>query len=199
MSALAPTLQAFFAERLIAQRRASPHTIASYRDTIRLLLEFAQQRTGKQPSSLEIADLDAELIAAFLTHLEHDRRNSARTRNARLGAIHSLYRYTALRHPEHAELIGRVLAIPAKRSQRAVISYLNRAEIDALLARGLAWISFTPSTAHAPSSCEDTNADPRSTRTASGTPRAISPARSAASGRNTSSPVPHRHPTNSRE
>jgi hypothetical protein len=102
MSALAPTLQAFFCERLIAQRQASPHTIAAYRDTFRLLLVFAQQRTNIKPHPLDIDDLDAPLIAAFLDYLEHDRGNSARTRNARLAAIRSLYHYAALRHPEHA-------------------------------------------------------------------------------------------------
>ncbi len=134
MTALAPTLQAFFTDRLTRQRNASPHTIAAYRDTLRLLLGFAAQRTGKPPSRLDIADLDAPLIGAFLDHLEHDRGNSARTRNARLAAIHSLFRYAALRHPEHAELIDRVLAIPPKRFDRALVTYLTDAETDALLA-----------------------------------------------------------------
>jgi integrase/recombinase XerD len=89
MSLLAPTLQAWFTERLITQRNSSPQTIASYRDTLRLLLAFASERTGKQPCQLDIDDLDAPLIGAFLTHLEQDRGNSARTRNARLAAIHS--------------------------------------------------------------------------------------------------------------
>lgn len=110
VSALAPTLQAFFTDRLIQQRQASPHTIAAYRDTLRLFLSFAGQRTGKLPSQLDIADLDAPLITAFLDHLERDRGNSVRTRNARLAAIHSLFRYAALRHPEHAGLIQRLLA-----------------------------------------------------------------------------------------
>jgi integrase/recombinase XerD len=96
MSALAPTLQAFFTDRLIAERRASPHTIAAYRDTLKLLLAFAAKRLRRQPSQLDIGELDAPLIAAFLTHLETDRRNSVKTRNARLAAIHSLYRYAAL-------------------------------------------------------------------------------------------------------
>src|ERR1039458_4012962 len=102
MTLLAPTLQAFFSQRLITQRNASPHTIASYRDTFRLLLAFAQHHTGKPPFQVDFDDLDAPLIGAFLTHLEHDRHNSARTRNNRLAAIHSLYRYAALEHPEHA-------------------------------------------------------------------------------------------------
>src|SRR5579859_6849914 len=119
MSALAPTLQAFFTERLQQQRHASAHTVAAYRDALRLLLVFAQQRTGKQPSQLDIDDLDAPLIAAFLDHLERERRNSVRTRNTRLAAIHSLFRFAALRHPEHAAVIQRVLAMPPKRFDRA--------------------------------------------------------------------------------
>ena len=134
MSALAPTLQAFFIDRLLTQRQASPRTVTAYRDTLRLLLGFAQQRTGTPPSRLDIADLDAELVAAFLTHLEHDRRNGVRTRNARLAAIHSLFRFAALRHPEHAESIARVLAIPAKRHDRALLCFLSPAEVNALLA-----------------------------------------------------------------
>ena len=134
MSLLAPTLQAFFTERLITQRDSSPQTVAAYRDTFRLLLSFAHERTGKQPCELDIDDLDAPLIGAFLTHLEHDRDNSARTRNARLAAIHSLYRYTALRHPEHLQTIGRVIAIPFKRHEQNSVSYLNLDEIKALLA-----------------------------------------------------------------
>ena len=134
MSALAPTLEAFFTGRLINEKGASQHTIASYRDTFRLLLAFARQHTGKQPSALEIEDLDAPLIAAFLDHLEHDRNNSPRTRNARLAAIHSMFRFAALRHPEHAALIARVLAVPTKRFERAIVSYLTAEEVDALLA-----------------------------------------------------------------
>jgi integrase/recombinase XerD len=134
MSALAPTLQAFFTERLVGQRQASPHTLAAYRDTLRLLLCFAAQRTGKQPSALNIDDLDAPLIGAFLDHLEHERANSVRTRNTRLAAIRSLFRYAALKHPEHAATIGRVLAIPPKRFERALITFLTEPEIDALLA-----------------------------------------------------------------
>jgi site-specific recombinase XerD len=134
MSALAPTVQAFFTQRLIQERNASPHTIAAYRDTIRLLLRFAAQRREREPSTLDIADLDAETVAAFLDHLQTERRNSARTRNARLAAIHSLYRYAALRHPEHAHDIQRVLSIPPKRTDRALVTFLDQQEIDALLA-----------------------------------------------------------------
>ncbi len=117
MSALAPALQAFFTDRLITQRDSSPRTIAAYRDTFTLLLRFAHDQTGKQPFELDIDDLDAPLIGAFLTHLERDRGNTARTRNARLGAIHSFYRFAALEHPEHAHTIARVMAIPTKGSQ----------------------------------------------------------------------------------
>ena len=134
MTALAPTLQAFFTSRLIRQRQASPGTVAAYRDTWRLLLGYCSARTGKQPSDLQITDLDAPLIAAFLDHLEQDRGNSARTRNARLAAIHSLFGYAALQHPEHAELIARVLAIPPKRFDKALVTWLAEDELDALLA-----------------------------------------------------------------
>ena len=134
MSALAPTLQAFFTERLAHQRGASPNTVAAYRDTFRLLLRFAADRIGKQPCQLDIGDLDAPLIAAFLQHLETDRRNSVSTRNNRLAAIHSLFGYAALQHPEHAASIQRVLAIPAKRHERNLVTYLDDNEVDALLA-----------------------------------------------------------------
>jgi site-specific recombinase XerD len=133
MSMLAPTLQAFFTDRLIRQRKASPHTIAAYRDTIRLLLAYAAERTGKQPSGLAIEDLDAPLISAFLDHLEHKRGCGPRTRNARLAAIRSLYRFAALRHPEHAHTIERVLAIPTKRHERALVTFLTEPETDALI------------------------------------------------------------------
>ena len=134
MTAFAPVLQAFFTDRLIAQRGASPHTIAGYRDTFRLLLGFASNRTGKQPSSLDIADLDAGLVVAFLDHLEHERHNTVRTRNWRLAAIHSLFGYAALHHPEHAAVIHRVLAVPAKRRQHRPVTWLTDTEVDALVA-----------------------------------------------------------------
>jgi integrase/recombinase XerD len=134
MTALAPALQAFFTDRLITQRNASPETIAAYRDAFRLLLRFAHEQTGKQPFELDIDDLDAPLIGAFLNHLEDHRGNSPRTRNARLGAIHSFYRFAALEHPEHAATIARVMAIPTKRYERTTISYLDPDEIKALLA-----------------------------------------------------------------
>jgi integrase/recombinase XerD len=134
MSALAPTLQAFFTDRLIRQRHVSDNTVAAYRDTLRLLLGYAATTTGLAPSRLDLADIDASLIAGFLDHLERERGNSIRTRNTRLAAIHSLFRFAALAHPEHAESIARVLAVPPKRFDRALITYLTEPEVDALLA-----------------------------------------------------------------
>jgi site-specific recombinase XerD len=133
MTLLAPTLQAFFTERLLRQLQASPHTLAAYRDTLRLLLVFASTKKGVEPSKLDIGDLDAPLIGAFLDHLENKRQNSARTRNARLAAVRSLFRYSALRHPEHAAVIERVLAIPQKRFDRKLVNFLIEPELDALL------------------------------------------------------------------
>jgi site-specific recombinase XerD len=115
-------MQAFFSERLLGQRQASPNTIAAYRDTFRLLLTFVEQQTAKAPSQLHVEHLDADLISAFLDHLEHERANSTATRNARLAAIRSLFHYAALRHPEHADTIARVLAIPPKRSQQTIVT-----------------------------------------------------------------------------
>jgi integrase/recombinase XerD len=134
MSTLAPTLQAFFTQRLVGQRRASPHTVAAYRDTFRLLLGFASAKLGRSPAQLGLEDLDAPFIGAFLDTLETERGNAVATRNARLAAVHSLFRFAALRHPEHAAVIQRVLAIPPKRADRALVSFLTRPEIDALLA-----------------------------------------------------------------
>ena len=134
MTAIAPTLQSFFTDHLRHQRHASGHTVTAYRDSWKLLLGFAQQTTGKSSSQIQFADLDAPLVGAFLDHLEHQRGNAARTRNARLAAIHSLFRYAALRHPEDAAVIARVLAVPPKRFNHNVITYLTREEIAALLA-----------------------------------------------------------------
>jgi integrase/recombinase XerD len=134
MTPLAPILQGFFTDKLLRQRQASPHTIAAYRDTCRLLLDFAWRATGIQPTQLDISNLDAPLIAAFLHHLETARANTIVTRNARLAAIHSLFRYAALQAPEHAALISRVLAIPPKRCDRAIVRFLTADEIDAVLA-----------------------------------------------------------------
>lgn len=133
MSALAPTLESYFTERLIGQRQASANTVAAYRDSWRLLLGFAQARTGKTPNRLDLGDLDAALISAFLEHLETERHNSVRTRNARLAAIRSFFHYAALRHPEHAGLVAAVLDIPAKRRERREVAYLTRPEVDALV------------------------------------------------------------------
>ena len=134
MTPLAPTLQAFFVQRLGTQRNASAHTIAAYRDTFRLLLRFVQETKGISPAKLSLEDLDATLVAAFLDDLEHRRGVSVRTRNSRLAAIHSFFGFAAMGHPEHAGLIHRVLAIPPKRAPRALISYLTTQEITALLA-----------------------------------------------------------------
>lgn len=133
MTALAPTLESFLTQRLMAQRGASPNTVASYRDTFRLLLRFASERKAKRPSDLDFSDLDAALIGAFLEHLQVVRHNSVHTRNNRLSAIHSLFSYAALRHPEHAATIQRVLAIPIKLSERKLLTYLIDAEVEALL------------------------------------------------------------------
>ena len=125
MTLIAPTLQAFFTDRLVQQRQASPRTIAAYRDTLRLLLGFVHQQTGKMPAQLDWDDLDATMISAFLNHLESERHNSIRTRNVRLTAIRSLFSYAALRHPEHALLIQRVLAIPPKRFDKRIVTFLT--------------------------------------------------------------------------
>jgi integrase/recombinase XerD len=131
---LAPVLQGFFTDRLIGQRNASAHTVAAYRDTFRLLLSFASQDLGRPASQLCLDDLGATVIAAFLDHLEIERGNSTATRNARLAAIHSLFRYAALQHPDHAATIQQVLAIPPKRCDRTVVTFLTDPELDALLA-----------------------------------------------------------------
>jgi len=131
---LARTLEAFFQERLMGQRDVSPHTIDAYRDTFKLLFAFVQDQSGKAPSSLGFDDLDAALVGSFLHYLEVNRGNSPRTRNVRLAAIHSLFRFAALRHPEHAQSIQRVLAIPTKRFERALVSFLSDDEVTALLA-----------------------------------------------------------------
>ena len=130
MSALAPRLEAFFTERLGRQLQASPHTVAAYRDTFRLLLRFASSRSGKEPSQLDFVDIDGEVVGAFL---EHERHNTVVTRNARLAAIRSFFRFAAYYEPAHADLIARVLAIPEKRTRRTVVSFLTSAEVEALL------------------------------------------------------------------
>jgi integrase/recombinase XerD len=127
-------LQSFFSERLIHQRQASPHTISSYRDTFRLLLQFAQRRLHKPPSRFALEDINAPMITAFLNDLENNRKITARTRNLRLTAIRSFFNYAAYEEPAHAQEIQRVLAIPCKRYSRKLVQFLNRPEIDALLA-----------------------------------------------------------------
>jgi integrase/recombinase XerD len=133
MTIVAATVQAFFTDRLISQRQASPRTIAAYRDGIRMLLLFAASRATKPLSTLDFADLDATCVAAFLDHLEHQRANSIRSRNARLAAIHSLFAFAALHHPEHSDDIARVLAIPAKRTDHRMIAFLTDQDVTELL------------------------------------------------------------------
>ena len=133
-TSLAPLLEHFFTQRLMQQRQASPHTICSYRDTFRQFLRFAQQRLHQPPSRLNLEQIDAPLIVAFLDELEKHRGLSVRSRNLRLTAIHSFFRYAALELPTHAAQIQRVLAIPAKRFTRTLVSFLSRPEVDALLA-----------------------------------------------------------------
>ena len=133
-ASLQSLLQSFFTDRLLRQRQASPHTISGYRDSFRLLLQFAKQRLGKMPSTLTIEDLDPSFLGLFLEHLEKVRKNTTRTRNARLAAIHSFFQYVALEEPAHSLHCQRVLAMPNKRHERRPIEFLNRDEIDALLA-----------------------------------------------------------------
>ena len=133
MSAIAPALQEYFTQRLIGQRQASPHTVTAYRDCFRLLFGYLAQTSGKQPAELGFDDLDADTISGFLTHLEKQRGVSITTRNARLVALRSWFAFAAHRHPEHAALIARVLAIPSKRRHRPLVSFLDPDEADALL------------------------------------------------------------------
>jgi site-specific recombinase XerD len=133
MTPVASTIQAFFSDRLAGQLQASPRTIASYRDTLRLLLHYTHQQTGKPPCALDWEDLDEELISGFLEQLETVRGNAAKTRNLRLTAIRALFTFASLRHPEHANTIARVLAIPPKRHQQRSITYLSAPEAAALI------------------------------------------------------------------
>ena len=133
-ASLPTLLQSFFTTRLMTQRKVSPHTIASYRDTFRLLLQFAQKRLHKAPSQLALDNLDASLVGAFLEDLENRRHNGARSRNLRLTAIRSFFRYASLEAPAHSGIIQRVLAIPNQRQRRALVGFLTRLEIEALLA-----------------------------------------------------------------
>jgi site-specific recombinase XerD len=126
-------LQAFFTDRLVRQRQASAHTLSSYRDTFCMLLTFVHDRTKIEPSKLSVADLDAPTIGAFLDHLERERGNSPRTRNARLAAIRSFFKFVALHDPSHSAVAQRVIAMPAKRYDRKPVGFLTQSEVDALL------------------------------------------------------------------
>lgn len=134
MSPVAPTLQGFFTDRLLRQRQASPRTVTAYRDSLRLLVTWINDTKKIPPHRLDWADLDAVTVAGFLDHLEHDRGNTARTRNLRLTAIRSLFAYASLQHPEHADTIRRVLAIPPKRFDRPEIRFLSQPQLAVLLA-----------------------------------------------------------------
>jgi site-specific recombinase XerD len=134
MTLVAGLLEAFFTQRLLQQRNASPHTIAAYRDAFRLVLAFAEARLHKPPSELLLDELDATFVSAFLQHLEKTRSTSVRTRNARLAAIHSFFRFVALQEPACSAICQRVLAIPTKKTERKLITSLSRPEQEALLA-----------------------------------------------------------------
>ena len=140
-ASLAPLLECFFIKRLMQERRVSPHTICSYRDTFRLLMKFTQQRLRQPPSKLLFEQIDAPLVVAFLDQLEKQRGLSVRSRNLRLTAIHSFFRYAAFELPTHSAQIQRVLAIPSKRYTRTLVRFLTREEVDALLAapNGRTW------------------------------------------------------------
>jgi integrase/recombinase XerD len=127
-------VQQFFTDRLCNQMEASPNTIAGYRDTFRLLLRFTSERAGRAPTKLKIEDLNTELVGDFLAHIESERRNSARSRNTRLAAIRSFFRFVAMNEPAHMLHCQRILAMPGKRYVRRTVEFLDRAEMDALLA-----------------------------------------------------------------
>jgi len=133
-TSFAPLLECFFTKRLMQQRQASCHTISSYRDTFRQFLKFVEQQLHKPPSRLRFEDINAPLVEAFLDHLEKHRGVSVRSRNLRLTAIHSFFRYAAFEAPAHSAQIQRVLAIPSKRFTRTLVPFLTRPEVDALLA-----------------------------------------------------------------
>jgi integrase/recombinase XerD len=126
-------LESYFTKRLIAQRRASPHTIASYRDTFHVLLQYTQRELGKAASQITLDDLNAPMIGAFLDDLEHSRHNGVRSRNLRMTVIRCFFRYAALEAPQHSGLIQRVLAIPNKRQERRLVGFLTRLEIDSVV------------------------------------------------------------------
>ena len=126
-------LQSFFTDRLLRQRRASPHTIAGYRDSFRLLLHFAKERLGKVPSNVTLEDLNVRFVGDFLDDLENRRKNSARTRNIRLAAVHSFFQYVALEEPAHALRCQQILAMPTKRHECRPVEFLTREESQAML------------------------------------------------------------------
>ncbi|HCW6768429.1 TPA: tyrosine-type recombinase/integrase [Legionella pneumophila] len=127
-------VQRFFTERLLTQLYASPNTIASYRDTFRLLLRFAEAQLGHAPTNLQVAHLDASFIGRFLTHCEEERGNSARSRNTKLAAIRSFFKYIANNEPQLLLHCQKILAMPSKRYEKRVINFLQCDEIEALLA-----------------------------------------------------------------
>ena len=133
VASFAPLVERFFTQRLMQQRQASPHTICSYRDTFRQFLKFVAQRLHKTPARLSFEEIDAPLIVAFLDDLEKRKHVTARSRNLRLTALHSFFRYAAFEAPEHSAQIQRVLAIPSKRFTRTLVPFLTRPEVDALL------------------------------------------------------------------
>ncbi len=133
-SSIAPHVQAFFTQHLCQQKQASPQTIASYRDTFRLFLTFVKDTTGREPTALQLSDLDAPLVLQFLDYLEHQRGNTVRSRNMRLAALRTFIRFLVLRAPESLAIATRVLAIPIKRADKKLIGSLTRAEVEALLA-----------------------------------------------------------------
>jgi len=127
-------VQRFFTERLTTQLAASPNTVASYRDTFRLLLKYASDHLGRTPTALQVADIDADLVGGFLSFVETTRANGARSRNTRLSAIRSFFKYIALQEPQLLHHCQRILAMPSKRYEKRAVNYLKRAEIEALIA-----------------------------------------------------------------
>lgn len=133
-STLPALLQRFFTDRLCTQMEASPNTIAGYRDTFRLFLRFASKQRHTPPTRLRIEELNADLVTDFLTHVETERRNGARSRNTRLAAIRSFFRFVAMNEPVHLLHCQQILAIPSKRHVRRAVTFLEREEIAALIA-----------------------------------------------------------------
>jgi len=133
-STLASLLESFFRQRLMAQRRSSPATVSSNRDSLRLLVTFASERTAKRPNQLSIEDLDRDMVLAFLDHLEGERHNSIRTRNTRLAAIHSFFRHVASSDPVSVNLAGKVFGVEGKKTTKPLLGYLDRPDLDAIIA-----------------------------------------------------------------